>query len=703
MGHDRLGAAPGVAEIHNRFTQIDALAAGTGSALHDLGISSPFDREGHKRRHLRKARIVRHDCNRGIHSRFKPACIHLVGCGSCRTDQRVAHVEGDTLHGTVAVLRVGLQGHRRTGFKFRPRCGSRERNIRSLVALAKTLVVFRHFTVAAAHTREIRDFFRESCHGTLFKAVARVERRRIRDTLRHRAVVTVLLLGPAPERDSAKVNVAVVVPLGQIALAVIDIAVLVAHIGLRACAVAVRTCNKESVVIHVLVVQMHLRTVAFARHLRHAAVGIVPVVVRVCQVRIFDKRHVRIGTPAVVFVRAVKIQVADSGVVHEFHVHAVTDPLVADVVCPKLFHVVRCGAHRLEAVAALDQVRVHIVNGEVAVDMVSGPFVATHHDGGSTQVRTAAHAHEALVGLGGNPVAPRLQIVRFLHDFKSGFPEARATVFLEGDAVELVRLARHAVRLAASRTAPGTPGRIRLGHRIAETPEVVCTFGHQNRHSIVTLQVLADARRIARDDDVTCIAARRRSAEAFGLHVECEKQDGRRVSFRAAPDPLGLRIRCKSRKGSPARELVARIVQSRSTAPLAKVAALVFPGVVTHRRFRLPAAAGIVGFVEIINLHKNAGSAGTVHAHDRNRVLAGQESHRNKAHAARLVVFGKERPVMVEPVAAIGHNPDTRPLARIVGSRNQLRPHLVAATVGGIRRQTHYFTYRDSGLRCRNS
>ena len=58
---------------------------------------------------------------------------------------------------------------------------------------------------------------------------------------------------------------------------------------------------------------------------------------------------------------------------------------------------------------------------------------------------------------------------------------------------------------------------------------------------------------------------------------------------------------------------------------------------------------------------------------------------------------------MVEPVAAIGHNPDTRTLARIVGSRNQLRPHLVAATVGGIRRQTHHFAYRDSGLHCRNS
>ena len=263
---------------------------------------------------------------------------------------------------------------------------------------------------------------------------------------------------------------------------------------------------------------------------------------------------------------------------------AVGNPFVADMVGPEFVYVLAGGAYGFKAVAAFDQVRVHIVNGEVAVDMVSGPFVATHHDGGSTQVRTAAHAHKALVRLGGNPVAPRLQIVRFLHDFKPGFTEARAAIFLEGDAVELVRLACHAVRLATSRAAPSTPLLVRLGHRIAHLPKIVSTFGHKNRHGVITLQVLADACGIARENDIAGSAARRRSAEAFGLHVEREKQNRCRIRFGRSPNPLGLRVCSKAGKRRPARELVACVVKGCRTAPLAKVAALVFPRVVAHCR-----------------------------------------------------------------------------------------------------------------------
>ena len=329
---------------------------------------------------------------------------------------------------------------------------------------------------------------------------------------------------------------------------------------------------------------MHLRTVVFARHLRHAAISIVPVVICISQVGIFDKCHVRIGSPAVEIVCAVKIQVTDGGVVHEFHVHTVANPLVADVVGPEALHMLRRGPNRFKAIATFNQVRVHVINGKVAVNVVVRALVTAHHYGCATQVRAATHAHEALVRLGGNPVAPRLQIVRLLHDFKSGFAEACATVLFEGDAVKLVRLARHAVLLAASRAAPSTPLLVRLGYRIAHLPKIVSAFGHKDCHRIVTLQVLADACGIARENDIAGSTARRRSAKSFGLHVEREQQNGRRVGFGRSPNPLGLRIRGKTIQGCTARKLVACVVKGCRTAPLAKVAALVFPRVVAHCR-----------------------------------------------------------------------------------------------------------------------
>ena len=147
--------------------------------------------------------------------------------------------------------------------------------------MTETLVVFGHFAVASAHAREVRNFFREVCDIAFFKTVARVECFGLRDSAFHGAVVAVLLLGAVSERNSAKVNVAVIAPFGEVALTIADVAVFVAHVSLGVCAVSVGACNKESVVINVLVVQMNLRAVVFTGDFRDATVSVVPVVVGV--------------------------------------------------------------------------------------------------------------------------------------------------------------------------------------------------------------------------------------------------------------------------------------------------------------------------------------------------------------------------------------------------------------------------------------
>ena len=295
---------------------------------------------------------------------------------------------------------------------------------------------------------------------------------------------------------------------------------------------------------------------------------------------VFNESHVRVGTPAVVFVGSVKIEITDGGVVNKFHIHAIGNPFVADMVGPEFVYVLAGGAYGFKAVAAFDQVRVHIVNREVAVDVVPRTFVTAHGDGCSAEIGATAHAHETLVRLGGNPVAPRLQIVRFLHDFESGFTEARAAIFLEGDAVELVRLACHAVRLATSRAAPSTPLLVRLGHRIAHLPKVVSAFGHENRDRIVALQVLADACGIACNDDFACVATCCGYAKAFGLHIEREKEHCCWVGFIACPNPFRLCVCGEIFERTATRELVVCVRKRCGASPLREVAALVFPGVV---------------------------------------------------------------------------------------------------------------------------
>ena len=147
--------------------------------------------------------------------------------------------------------------------------------------MTKSLVVFGHFAVASADAREVRNFFRKVCDIALFKTVARVECFCLWDSAFHGAVVAVLLLGTVPECDSAKVNITVVAPFGEVSLAIADVAVFVAHVCLGVCAVTVCACDKEAVVIDVLVVQMNLRAVVFTGDFRNATVSVVPVVVGV--------------------------------------------------------------------------------------------------------------------------------------------------------------------------------------------------------------------------------------------------------------------------------------------------------------------------------------------------------------------------------------------------------------------------------------
>ena len=295
---------------------------------------------------------------------------------------------------------------------------------------------------------------------------------------------------------------------------------------------------------------------------------------------VFNESHVRVGTPAVVFVGSVKIEITDGGVVNKFHIHAIGNPFVADMVGPEFVYVLAGGAYGFKAVAAFDQVRVHIVNREVAVDVVPRTFVTAHGNGCSTEICATTHAHKALVGFCGNPVAPRLQIFAFLHNLHAGFGEVAAAVRFESDAVERVGLAGHAILFGTCRLAPSAAFAFGFGNGVAELPKVVSAFGHENRDRIVALQVLADACGIACNDDFACVATCCGYAKAFGFHVEREKEHCCWVGFIACPNPFRLCVCGEIFERTATRELVVCVRKRCGASPLREVAALVFPGVV---------------------------------------------------------------------------------------------------------------------------
>ena len=359
--------------------------------------------------------------------------------------------------------------------------------------------------------------------------------------------------------------------------------------------------------------------------------------------------------------------------------------------------------HRFKAIAAFNQMRVYIVNSEIAVNVIPRTFVTADYDRSTSQVGPTAHADKALIGFCGNPIAPSLQIVGFLHDFKARFTKRTATIFFECDSVELVRFSRHAVLFATSRATPGAVLLVRLDNCISELPKIVCSLGHENCHRIRILQVLANARGIRRHHNFSSIATRRRSAKALGFHVKCEKQHRSRIRFRARPNPLGLRIGSKTVQSTAARHFIVCVRKRRCATPLREVASLIFPCRIPYERFRFPAGTGIIRFIKIVNLHQNAGSAITIHAHDRNCIFARQECHRDKTHTPSLVVFGQKCSIVVKPVTAISHNPNARPLARIVSRSNQLRTDFIATTVSGLRRKIHDLRRRNRRMYRRNS
>ena len=278
-----------------------------------------------------------------------------------------------------------------------------------------------------------------------------------------------------------------------------------------------------------------------------------------------------------------------------------------------------------------------------------------------------------------------------------------AAIGFKSNTIERVGLARHAVFLVTSLFTPGTVLTLGYSNCITELPKVISSFGNKNRYRIVTLQVLADTRRVARDYNFSSIATRRRSSKTFGLHIERVKQNRRRVRFIARPNPLGLCICIKAVQSAATRELVACVTQRRCAAPLRKIATLIFPRSVPHCRFRFPAGTGIIRLVEIVYLHHYAGSTSAIHAHDRDCIFTRQERHRDKAHTARLVILSQELSVVIEPVAAIGHNPNARAFTRIVCCGNQFRAHIIAATVSSISRKIHNFSCRNRRMHRRNS
>ena len=433
--------------------------------------------------------------------------------------------------------------------------------------------------------------------------------------------------------------------------------------------------------------------------LGHAAKGIVPIHMVHCRLRVFDQMHIRIVVIAVLVVRAVIIHVRNRQALHVFQIHAIANPLVADMVKPDVFNFVALVARNFKSIARLDQVRVDIVDGEIPENVVARIFVLAVVERSAAQVRPAPHANQALVSADGNPLIPLFHRAH-RDDFQVTVIQVGAGIGRKVNAVERIVLVDIACGTFAS--TPGTARSIRFGSRIAKLPEIVRSLGHKDCHRIVTLQVLADARRIARHHNVACVAAGRGGAETFRLHVERKEQNRHRVGFRRGPNPLGLRVRGKAVQGCPARELIARIVQSGSATPLRKVASLVFPGSIPHRGLGFPAAAGIVRLVQVVNLHHHAGSARAVHADDRDGIFARQECHRHEAHTTRLVIFGKQGSVVVEPVAAIGNNPNTRTLSRVVGRGHQLRTDFVTAAISGIRRKRNDFCSGNCRVNRRN-
>ena len=157
------------------------------------------------------------------------------------------------------------------------------------------------------------------------------------------------------------------------------------------------------------------------------------------------------------------------------------------MVGPELVYMLACCAYGFKTVASFDQVRVHVVNREIAVNVVAGAFVTAHGDRCSAEICATAHAYEALVGFCGNPVFPLLQVFAFLHNLHSCFGEVAATVRFECNAVEGIGLAGDAVLFGTGRFAPSAVFAFGFGNGVAELPKVVSAFGHENRDCIVAL------------------------------------------------------------------------------------------------------------------------------------------------------------------------------------------------------------------------
>ena len=223
-----------------------------------------------------------------MHSRFQILNTHLIRRRERRSYQSIPDIESHALHGSVVIHGVGFQRHSLACFKFRSRRRSRKRNACRFIALPKALIVLWHFSITSANTDKIRNFFRKVCNSAFFERVIRSESLRSRNPVRHLTIITMLLFCSVSKCDTAKIDIAIIAPFREIALSVIDVAVFVTHISLCTSAVAVCARDKKAIVIDILVVQMNLRAVIFASHLRHATVSIVPIIVRISQVSVFN-------------------------------------------------------------------------------------------------------------------------------------------------------------------------------------------------------------------------------------------------------------------------------------------------------------------------------------------------------------------------------------------------------------------------------
>ena len=107
--------------------------------------------------------------------------------------------------------------------------------------------------------------------------------------------------------------------------------------------------------------------------------------------RIFDKWHIRVCSPAIIFVCTVKIQKANRRIIDKFHIESIANPFIAHMICPEIFNVRIFIARSFKSIARFNQMRIHIVNRQVSVNVIVSAFVCAIVERSPAQIGAAPH------------------------------------------------------------------------------------------------------------------------------------------------------------------------------------------------------------------------------------------------------------------------------------------------------------------------